>query len=136
MIEKPFDNAKLTKLVKKLLNPPVEVKKLKLVPDLVHFQLFSHYEIPLPAGTLRAIRVVAKPSPELDDKEKRALPLGISYSENGQITTRTIEVSEGFSNTALNIKLPDGVIRFAIDKTKIIGMSITLTYLPTERVEV
>lgn len=136
MTDKIYDNAKLTKLVNRLLNPPVETKKVTVIPDLLHFSVTGEYSIPLPAGTILVIRAFVVANPTLDDKDKKELEINFRYREAGQLTTKTIEVKGGLNNAAINTKISSDAVTFFFDTAKVASASITVTFLPTERVEV
>lgn len=130
MIDKPLDNAQLTKIIKRLENKTVPEGRSVTVPGIVNFMLYNNYDLPLPAGNITAIRTYTKVADTLADKDKSGLVLTYSYKENVQVTTKALPINEGLSVNKIVVTIPDGVINFCIDTSKIVNVNVTLSFLP------
>lgn len=136
MTDKIYDNAKLTKLVNKLLIPEKVEKKTVVFPDLLQFPITGYYEMAIPAGTVVGLNAFTKISDEVKDGEKKEYFIDLQFMEGGQLTTKSIPVKAGVTAQKLNIKVLEGFIRFTIPSTEVLYSNITLVYLPFDRMEI
>ena len=136
MSDKVYSNEKLTKLVRRLLNPEILEMKIIVVPDLLHVSLVGEYTMALPAGSLISIDIYTELVAGIKDGDKKDLALDLQFVEDEQLTTKTIPIKGGIINRKLNIKILGGFIKLIQSSPDVLISNVTLTYLPVKRVEI
>jgi len=135
-IFKPYDNAKLTKLVDRLLNPPELEYKIIVVPDLLHFSLVKDYIMPLPQGKIVSIIVYTELIADVKDANKLELYIDLQFKEDGQLTTKAIPIKDGLITRKLNIDVNCDYLKFIQPSSDVLVSNVTITYLPVKRMEI